>query len=282
MVIEYGPVESTGTAETLDKTLVFGRRTSPDPLGDLGDSPIDLYFSNHKISTQLLKSLEVIKQTTDNLLNAKPLSDQFNLTTSLEGLLSEILKLESIVTDDSKRPQKDIQSSLEFMAFYDSLTHLPNRPYFEKIIQDLVISPIQKFYLIFIDIDDFKGINDTYGHDCGDNLLKCVAQRIKSNLRERDVVARYGGDEFVALVYPQVDFDIRQILERLVRANQTPFSVKDHSLHTTLSFGVAEFPTHGRNLSELLSCADKAMYCSKNTGKNSFTMAEDELGTVSE
>ena len=276
MLVECEPVKSTGTTEVLDTSHVFGRRSHPDLLGDFGDHPIDIYFSNHKFSTQLLKSLEIIKQTTDNLLNAKPISDQFNLTNSLEGLLTEINKLESIVTDDTNRPTKDVQSSLEFMAFYDSLTHLPNRLYFEKIVQDLITTPIQKFYLIFIDIDDFKRINDTYGHDCGDDLLKCVAQRIKSNLRERDVVARYGGDEFVALVYPHVDFDIRQVLERLVRANQTPFSVKNNSLHTTLSFGVAEFPTHGRSISELLSCADQAMYCAKGAGKNSFTMASDE------
>lgn len=277
MLGECEPGKVTGTAETLETSPVYARRSYPDSLGDIKNSPIDIYFSNHKFSTQLLKSLEIIKQTTDNLLNAKPLSDQFNLTNSLEGLLSEINKLESIVTDDTKRPTTDIQSSLEFMAFYDSLTHLPNRPYFEKIVQDLTNTPIQKFYLIFIDIDDFKGINDTYGHDCGDELLRCVAQRIKSNLRERDVVARYGGDEFVALVYPQADFDIRQVLERLVCANKTPFSVKNNSFHTTLSFGVSEFPTHGRSISELLSCADQAMYCAKGAGKNSFTMASDEF-----
>lgn len=277
MAVDYGPVNAAGTAEILEKNGVFSRRSSyphPDDLADLGVSPIDFYVSNHKISCQLLKSLEVIKQTTDNLLNAKPLSDELNLTTSLESLLSEILKLESIVTDDTRRPDKKLQTSLEFMAFYDSLTHLPNRPYFEKIVQDLILSPIQKFYLIFIDIDDFKGVNDTYGHECGDELLKCVAQRIKSNVRERDVVARYGGDEFVALVHPQVEFDIQQVLERLVRAAQTPFSVQNNSFHTTLSFGVAEFPTHGETLSDLLACADKAMYCAKNAGKNAFTMAE--------
>lgn len=273
---QNGPGDSTKHVDYTEPPLFVDRRSRRTLKINDQENSADIYFSNHKFSSQLLKSIEIIKQTTDSLLNAKSLTSQLNLTNPLEELLAEIHKLEAIVSDDQSRSKGDVQAALEFMAFYDSLTRLPNRPYFEKLVQDLIASNISKFYLIFIDVDNFKSINDTYGHDIGDELLKCIGQRLKSHLRDDDIVARYGGDEFVALVYPHSTINIRVILDRLVQASETPFSIKGRQLLTTLSFGVAEYPSHAQNLQQLVTCADKAMYLSKNSGKNGYTLAPSE------
>lgn len=270
----------------------------------------------NKSSYQLLKSLEIIKQTTGNLLDASSFFEQDReqresdetFSHSLTHLMAEIVKMESIILDKPSgtmpslvRPplteQKKISlTDWQHLAYTDSVTELPNRRYFEFFMQNLLLSSTheqvdsslidsylikhnpKKFYIIFIDIDNFKQINDTYGHDCGDFLLRMMAQRLKNNLREKDLVARYGGDEFVAFIHPlthphQLDIDIKQIVDRLMDMSQIPYKIKDICLTVTLSFGVSCYPDHGETVEELVCRADRAMYSSKGSGKNTYTMA---------
>jgi diguanylate cyclase (GGDEF)-like protein len=280
MVIDSSLVEGDGKTGSLKHKVFRDLFPPPDPnsYSDRMPTTSRLSPSSYKISDRLLSSLKIIKQTTDDLLHLKHLTNEIDMSDSLRELLSEINKLESLMKDDSFSIYDisltlEAQTHLEFMAFYDSLTKLPNRSYFEKLVQNLIDSAVSNFFLIFIDVDDFKEINDTYGHECGDHLLKCIAQRIKSNLREKDIVSRYGGDEFVALIHQQADVDIHHILDRLIQANKKPFAIKNHHIRTTLSFGAAEYPTHGQTIREVLSCADKAMYSAKQSGKNAFSIA---------
>lgn len=288
------------------------------PLKFIENTEIKSTQLSNKISFQLLKSLEIIKETTENLLDVTPNIEEnlvrpgysSVLTQSLESLMKEIDHLESIIKKKSKRkgmsekPEQDqyidlqrqlIQekrTDLEYLAFCDPVTQLPNRRFLESAVRNLLSKSSSEecsgsvllekpsknnFYVIFIDIDDFKQINDTYGHEYGDILLQAIAQRLKNNLRGRDIVGRYGGDEFVALVHHpdsshQADINIEQILTRLMGVSKVPYKIKNKSLTVTLSFGVAEFPNHGDTIEKLLSCADKAMYSSKESGKNTCTV----------
>lgn len=297
-----------------DRSIVESLLKSP--LKFIENTEIKSTQLSNKISFQLLKSLEIIKETTENLLDVTPNIEEnlerpgysSVLTQSLESLMKEISHLESIIKKKSKTKGGKSRSDqvielqrqflqekkidLEYLAFCDPVTQLPNRHFLESAVRNLMSKsiaepsldsePLEKstknnFYVIFIDIDDFKQINDTYGHECGDILLQAIAQRLKNNLRGKDIVGRYGGDEFVALVHHpdsshQADINIEQILARLMGVSKVPYQIKNKSLTVTLSFGVAEFPNHGDTIEKLLSCADRAMYSSKESGKNTCTV----------
>jgi diguanylate cyclase (GGDEF)-like protein/hemerythrin-like metal-binding protein len=131
------------------------------------------------------------------------------------------------------------------------------------------------FALLQCDLDGFKAVNDTHGHAAGDMLLKVVAERLAGCLRRRDVVARQGGDEF-ALLLPDVGSNglAQQLAERLIREVSAPIPLGDFSVKVGISIGIALYPEHGRDIDTLLNLADRAMYASKEAGRNRYTVAE--------
>lgn len=162
--------------------------------------------------------------------------------------------------------------TVEQFAYTDSLTKLPNRLSFNTTLEQLLGQAREqnkKLALFFIDLDNFKVVNDTLGHAAGDSLLLQVAERLKSVARQDDVLARISGDEFVLVVY---GFDaIRQVellARRLQAALMIPFSVSGQSITVTASIGVSLFPEHGEDALTLLRHADSAMYRVKHSGKN--------------
>jgi diguanylate cyclase (GGDEF)-like protein len=172
-------------------------------------------------------------------------------------------------------------ASLTLMAYYDTLTALPNRQLFEmhaaKAI-DTATCHNQSTGLFFIDLDNFKEINDTFGHPSGDALLKVVAQRIKSVVRRQDFVARLGGDEFVVVLggIPERTI-VHAIAERILQSINQPI-ILESGLHTvTASMGAALSQPHSKKALEALkTTADKAMYQAKKNGGNQFILAEDK------
>lgn len=163
-------------------------------------------------------------------------------------------------------------SELVFQANHDALTQLPNR----NLLQDRLTHAIahahrfeQQLALLFIDLDHFKAINDQLGHTVGDNLLRVVAERLKSSVRETDTVARLGGDEFVILLeyLPQEEVTIT-VARKLLETLASPFTVEGHACVVSGSIGISLFPQDGGDAETLLENADTAMYQAKARGRN--------------
>ena len=188
----------------------------------------------------------------------------------------EVHFLSTIARDISER--KAYESIIKHQALYDTLTELPNRRYLHKKISQLIEieQKNNSFALLFIDIDDFKQINDTLGHHYGDIALKLIAARIKGAVREKDFLCRLGGDEFILLVEGFCDLtDLRKYADRLIDIFQHPFRMDKHMRSITCTIGISIYPDHGCDEESLLQKADKIMYQTKRQGKNGYQITED-------
>ncbi len=172
-------------------------------------------------------------------------------------------------------PMKEHQRQLEHIAHYDVLTGLPNRVLLADRLQRAMIQSRrrnQALAVAFIDLDGFKAVNDSYGHDVGDRLLITVAQRMKAALRNADTLSRIGGDEFVALLIdldqPPVGYE--PVIIRLLQAAADPVLVDDAVLHVSASVGVTLYPQDEASADQLMRHADQAMYQAKQAGKNRY------------
>jgi diguanylate cyclase (GGDEF)-like protein/PAS domain S-box-containing protein len=177
--------------------------------------------------------------------------------------------------------RKRYEERIRYQAFYDSLTGLPNRLLLKERI-GLEIAHAkqtnQKLALMYLDLDRFKLINDTLGHDIGDKLLKEIAERLKACVRQDDTVARIGGDEFVILL-PGINRgeNVGKIANKILEFIREPVIIDEHELYLTISIGVTIYPDDGKNDETLLTNADVAMYRAKEKGKNNFQLYTSEL-----
>ncbi|WP_170005838.1 diguanylate cyclase domain-containing protein [Marinobacter guineae] len=200
-------------------------------------------------------------------LTVVPTRDQELWLPDNEGHLSIHAELLAVARDITERKKK--QALVEFQASHDALTGLPNRTLFLDRLA-LAISQAsrteQKLASLFIDLNDFKAVNDTFGHNMGDQLLKSVAVRLKGCLREGDTLARYGGDEFTVLL-PGLESgkDADAVVVKLLESLKDPFRLNNGTLCLSVkaSIGVALFPDEGLEADELLQRADEAMYAKK-------------------
>jgi len=176
--------------------------------------------------------------------------------------------------------EKQAQDRLEWLASFDTLTQLPNRQQFVRYIDRLINESSRlerRFSLSFIDLDNFKIINDSFGHDVGDSLLQQVVERIRNVFRSYDFLARFGGDEFILLSpYEHIE-ENTALYEKIIRILQSPFYIEGHELHISCSIGVSLFPENGKERQSLLKHADTAMYKAKALGKNRFVFFSDKL-----
>ena len=173
----------------------------------------------------------------------------------------------------------ELLEKVSHMAWHDALTGLPNRRLFEdRVEQELVRSrrvgePVCMF---FVDLDNFKNVNDTYGHATGDVLIQQVGQRLVETVRSQDTVARLGGDEFAILLPGLVDqLAINQLAERTLDAMHRPFDIYGEQVSTSASVGIAIAPEHGDSYDDLLNRADEAMFRAKDLGRNAFEMFQN-------
>jgi diguanylate cyclase (GGDEF)-like protein len=168
--------------------------------------------------------------------------------------------------------RKRIEDATQYLAYHDALTNLPNRILLrDRLQQALVVAERDQTALavIFVDLDHFKSVNDSYGHDFGDCLLQESAKRIRACLRKSDSVARIGGDEFVVLL-PAVKTSQHAltVAKQIQRALDKPAEIDGHTVHISGSIGLALYPEHAANDRDLITRADTAMYYAKAEGRN--------------
>jgi diguanylate cyclase len=171
---------------------------------------------------------------------------------------------------------KHQEEQLTKLAYYDALTGLPNRRLFQDRYSQLMLSAKRyghRLGVLYLDLDDFKQINDTYGHAFGDEFLKVVASRLNHSIRDPDTVCRVGGDEFVILLQRfDSKVDLGRIAARLLDALSQPFELQSRKVQMTCSIGGACYPEDASEGDVLLRQADTAMYAAKKYGKNNYTI----------
>jgi diguanylate cyclase (GGDEF)-like protein/PAS domain S-box-containing protein len=176
---------------------------------------------------------------------------------------------------------KAASERIKFLAYYDALTELPQR----ALLQDRLELALagarrkhEKVALLFLDLDRFKSVNDSFGHSFGDIVLKAVAQRLKACAREQDTVARVGGDEFLILLNGVKDTaDAAIAAERIMRAMNASLVLQGHSFSVGCSIGISLYPEHGMDGETLIKNADAAMYCAKEAGRGNVRFYTDQM-----
>lgn len=196
-----------------------------------------------------------------------------------KGEVVGALTLANDITENSRNRQR-----IEHLAYHDALTDLPNRTLFNDRIQQAIRQAkryAEQFGVLFLDLDNFKSINDSLGHAVGDQLLIEVSRRLSSSIREYDTVARMGGDEFSILVtdIKKID-DLAELALHIIKQFELPFKVDNTDFFVTASMGIACYPQDGDNVADLLRYADSAMYFAKKSGGNTYHFYANELTVI--
>lgn len=199
--------------------------------------------------------------------------------TKIAGMNGEPAQYVSVFNDITEFRHND--EKIKHLAFHDALTDLPNRSLLmNRLDHQIAKADRDKSCLavLFLDLDQFKVINDTLGHDIGDDLLKVVAGKLQSQVRQSDTVARLGGDEFVILLDNPADEDeVAYVASRVLAAIHEPMEFRGQGAQVGTSIGIAMFPRDGQTPAELIKHADAAMYAAKDAGKNAYRFFKRDL-----
>ena len=178
--------------------------------------------------------------------------------------------------------RKQAEGKLKFLSLYDPLTKLPNRVlFYDRMSQEIAYAKREqkKFALMFLDLDNFKKVNNKFGHDIGDQLLQKVAKKLNELLREADTICRLGGDEFIILLprLTQPRENSVDVARKILHSLGEPFLIKDNQIYVNTSIGIALYPDDGKKEEVLIKSADKAMYMAKKEGLNNYHWAGFKL-----
>ncbi len=202
------------------------------------------------------------------------LSDKFNTMMSIISNNYKELEQSKKALEASELELKKNYAHIEQLAYHDGLTGLYNRVAFMKYAHEVFHndgSTLNRHAIFFIDLDNFKNVNDTLGHDYGDLLLKQVSKELESYISDDDILARTGGDEFLILKTKfATNQELEQYAKHLVSIVNNPFNLDGEIAHISMSLGIAIFPSNGLTISELIKNADIAMYSAKSAGKNNY------------
>ncbi|OAI24296.1 EAL domain-containing protein [Methylomonas koyamae] len=196
------------------------------------------------------------------------------------GAVSHYIGIFSDITE-----RKAAEAQIEYLARHDPLTNLPNRTLLRDRFDQAMAHALRNNSLVgllFLDLDHFKNINDTMGHDVGDRLLQGIAERLCQCVREVDTVCRQGGDEFIIILTDIPDIDtIAQIALKILDQLNQPFQIEGVTVCTSFSIGISLYPNDGLNFHGLLNKADTAMYAAKNEGRNTFRFFSHDMNLAS-
>ncbi|WP_096200682.1 sensor domain-containing diguanylate cyclase [Bacillus sp. FJAT-45350] len=202
---------------------------------------------------------------------AEPIKNSEGKVTKINGQLIDITK------------RVLLQNELKQLAYFDDLTDLPNRKLLDRHIEKALARSKRhnhNFTLMFIDLDDFKIVNDTLGHEAGDTLLKEVVSRLNHSIRDEDLISRIGGDEFIVVFEETNNEEIETIAQRILDNVSQPYLINEQEAKISLSIGVSMYPDDGEDKETLIDHADKAMYFAKNNGKNNFKIYTSDLNEL--
>ncbi len=220
------------------------------------------------------------REAYENALN-KHVKDLEFSRSMLEQQATETVKLADELAIQKEEAEHNRQRS-EYLALHDELTELPNRRQFQRVLNERLEeaeTDKKDFCLLYVDLDNFKQVNDTLGHNAGDMVLVTAAKRLTDTIRSKDFVARLGGDEFAVVtscINGSVQSELRGMAERFHQALQIEIGDGEQRVSTSASIGAAIYPIHADNLDQLMKEADNAMYSAKRAGRNQVGFAEQE------
>lgn len=270
----------------------------------LSRTVLAMQFPQAAVSTIYLDGKRYSSDVTDQVLPSGPsaLQNEICVKRKVRGwiqvayreprpfLLPEERDLVQSVAEDfgAWLDRQETEAYVRYQADHDGLTQLPNRRYLKRKLKKLIEARRRvmaerrqeesRFAIMFIDLDHFKAINDTLGHEMGDLLLKEVAARLLACMRHEDIVVRQGGDEFIVLIQRvQTLVDVEIIAQKLVEQMMQPFCIENKMLRVGASVGIAMFPEDGQDVKMLLRCGDLAMYQAKHAGRNGYRFFSREL-----
>jgi diguanylate cyclase (GGDEF)-like protein/PAS domain S-box-containing protein len=243
------------------------------------DIPLDKLLSKLTQEHKLNREILMLRKDGSEVICDISLSIIRNSIHNIDGFIGYIQDI-----TEKKATQKLLEEQtkqLRYQAHHDMLTKLPNRTLFKDRLEQTIIDAKRnhkRFALLFIDLDQFKKINDSLGHHVGDEVLIEAAKRLKSALREEDTLSRLGGDEFTIILKdiekPQ---NAATVAQKIINKMSKPINVSLHKLHISASIGIALYPTDSKNLDNLIKYADAAMYRAKDEGRNTFEFYSEEM-----
>jgi diguanylate cyclase (GGDEF)-like protein/PAS domain S-box-containing protein len=229
---------------------------------------------------EVWKKVQNSGQWQGEIWNRRKTGEEFTAWLNLKAVMDDEGRINKVVGVFSDLTARDhYVAQMHHQAFHDALTGLPNRALYYKRLNHLLAysqRTDQMFGVMFLDLDGFKMVNDKFGHNTGDLLLRAVAERVKSCIRSSDTLARMGGDEFTLLL-PQIHHveDVLMVAQKIISAFKLPYKLQQSTHQVTTSIGIALYPFHSRSAETLLEQADTAMYRAKYSGKNHFVLYPD-------
>ncbi|HYE37074.1 EAL domain-containing response regulator [Methylocaldum sp.] len=243
----------------------------------VGNTPSILSSGKHdkEFYRRMWESIDLTGQWQGEIWNKRKNNDIYpqwltiNVVRDTEGRLLNYIATVSDITE-----RKQIEDRLRNLAHYDTLTGLPNRELFNTRLNEAINRTRHNntdLALLFIDLDRFKTVNDSLGHNAGDELLRQVAARLKQSVRESDVTARLGGDEFTVILENMTEPQKAEIVaQKIIHALNKPVNLHGHQIFISPSIGIAFYPSDATDIEELVKNADRAMYTAKREGRNTF------------
>jgi diguanylate cyclase (GGDEF)-like protein len=250
-------------------------RASQRPIETLSKKPFTSLFTDDEGLTELTSHLTSRRPVRRTIVSLSIDGKQFWWSISARPVEDDVIAYRGVITDITA--QRAAEEKVNFMAHFDGLTSLPNRFVFAEKLEDSLEQQDGNVGLLCLDLDQFKGVNDTLGHQVGDKLLRKVAARLSPLLHRDEILARLGGDEFSIIVPHSRLQTMDDLANAIIMAVKEPFKIDGHDVQVGVSIGLCAGPEHGRTMERLCRSGDLALYAAKANGRNCAVWFNSEL-----